>query len=156
MRAFTFPVLLAIALMVAGNLAHASKFYRWTDENGVTHYTQTPPPKGVQGNEVRVTGGPSSDQAEELQALEERRQQAAAQREREAEQQQQAAREKDQPDEVSKERCEQHRKNLQALENRPIVRQEDPETGEVITLDAAARDQALAETREALKRCEQE
>lgn len=155
MRVF-IPALLAIALSMAGNLAHASKFYRWTDADGVTHYTQTPPPEGVQSNEVRVTGDASSDQKEELKALEQRRQQATEQRQRAAEQQQEAGQQQQQPSPLSEEQCQQLRQNLQTLEEKPIVRQEDPETGEMVTLDAEARDKAMTDIREALDRCNQQ
>ena len=36
-------VLLALAAL-ACQAAHATEIYRWTDENGVVHFSQTPPP----------------------------------------------------------------------------------------------------------------
>lgn len=44
--------LLALALGVPA--AEAAKFYKWTDEKGVTHYTIDPPPAGAKASEVRV------------------------------------------------------------------------------------------------------
>ena len=49
-------VLLAIAFAVAP-AAHA--IYKWVDEKGVTHYSQTPPPDGkAQKVEVKPSGAP--------------------------------------------------------------------------------------------------
>jgi hypothetical protein len=36
--------LLAAALVFSGVAAASGEVYRWTDENGVTHYSDTPPP----------------------------------------------------------------------------------------------------------------
>jgi hypothetical protein len=131
----------------------AAKFYRWTDENGVTHYTQTPPPEGTQSREIR-TFGPSSDQEAELERLQEQRQQAEAARQQQMKRQAEAAKEKSAPDQATQERCEQHRKNLEELRNRPVLRTTDPDTGEVIALDDDGRQKLIAETLEALKLCE--
>ena len=142
---------LIIGVLVCGS-AVAAKFYRWTDDNGVTHYTQTPPPEGVQSKEVR-TMGPSSDQDAELERLQQQRQQADAARQRQAKQQAEAEKETKAPDQATQERCEQHRKNLDELRNRPVVRTTDPDTGEVITLDDEGRQKMIQETEEALKLC---
>lgn len=142
---------LIIGALVCG-AATAAKFYRWTDENGVTHYTQTPPPEGVQSKEVR-TLGPSSDQDAELERLQQQRQQAEAARQQQAKQQAEAEKEAKTPDQATQERCEQHRKNLEELRNRPVVRTTDPGTGEVITLDDEDRQKMILETEEALKLC---
>jgi type IV secretory pathway VirB10-like protein len=50
------PLLACLALLVATAPAHAgSKFYKWTDEQGVTHYTAEPPPSSAKGtSEVKV------------------------------------------------------------------------------------------------------
>ena len=132
----------------------AAKFYRWTDDKGVTHYTQTPPPEGASGQEVRIQNSASSDQEEELKRLEQQRRQAEANRKRQAEQAADAEREKNKPAEVSQERCEQHRKNLDELRNKPVVRTTDPNTGEVTTLDAEARQKMIDDTLKALEMCD--
>lgn len=48
--------LACLALAVLATSAHAgSKFYKWTDAQGVTHYTAEPPPSTVKGaSEVKV------------------------------------------------------------------------------------------------------
>ena len=35
-----------VALAVMAGTAEAARTYKWVDENGVTHYSQYPPPKG--------------------------------------------------------------------------------------------------------------
>ena len=60
MRRTFFPVL---ALLVFG-AAHAQQLYRWTDEKGRTHVTDTPPPasaKNVQKKSV-ASGGSAGEQ----------------------------------------------------------------------------------------------
>jgi glutaredoxin len=54
-------ILPAIALCVAAFSASAQQLYRWTDEKGRVHVTDTPPPPSVKG--VKRTGpqGDSSD-----------------------------------------------------------------------------------------------
>lgn len=55
---------LTIAMLIAASSVSAakkSKFYKWTDENGVVHYTQEPPPEQVQADELTVQDlGPAS------------------------------------------------------------------------------------------------
>ncbi|MDF2446202.1 MAG: hypothetical protein K0S46_1438 [Moraxellaceae bacterium] len=50
------PLIACLAVLVATAPAHAgSKFYKWTDEHGVTHYTAEPPPSSAKGaSEVKV------------------------------------------------------------------------------------------------------
>jgi len=40
-------LLLALAIVAIGNLAAAQELYRWTDEKGHAHITDTPPPPGA-------------------------------------------------------------------------------------------------------------
>jgi len=54
--------ILAIAVLaaaVAGS-ASAEQFYKWKDADGVTHYTSTPPPQGIEGSRVAVSGSSRS------------------------------------------------------------------------------------------------
>jgi hypothetical protein len=143
----------ALAILLLSSPALASKFYRWVDDKGVTHYTQTPPPEGTSAREVR-THGPSSDQEQELEQLQERRQQTEEERRRAAQQAAEQQRIQQQPDQVQQERCAQHRKNLEELRNRPVVRSTDPVTGETKVVDAAERERLINQTLEALKLCD--
>ncbi len=58
---------LSAALLLAGCLltasaATAEKVYKWVDEQGITHYSQTPPP-GVAAEPVAVSTGGGDDAA---------------------------------------------------------------------------------------------
>lgn len=136
------------AIMLASSPAVASTFYRWVDDNGVTHYGERPP-EGHSSEAVRTWGAASSDQERALEALEARRT-SRANEDQHAEDQQ-AAPAVPRP---SAEYCQQHRRNLEVLTQRPIVRRTDPETGEQVTLDAEQRDAMIAETRQALAACD--
>lgn len=61
---YSATLAMIIAMLVAASAATAakkSKFYKWTDENGVVHYTQEPPPDQVGADEVTVQDlGPAS------------------------------------------------------------------------------------------------
>ncbi len=50
------------------HVSHASQFYKWVDEQGATHYTQTPPPqKPVK--KVNVSTHVPADSATEIKSL---------------------------------------------------------------------------------------
>jgi len=150
----TTPIMVALitGCLLSGT-ASAAKFYRWTDEQGATHYTQTPPPEGVETREVRTQGTASSDQPRALERLEQQRQSAQQERQRASQDAQEAERVRNNPEEVTKERCEQHRQNLEQLQNKTAVSTKDPVTGETKPLDDSAREQMLSNTLEALKLC---
>lgn len=53
-----------LALALGASAAHAAKFYKWTDDKGVTHYTIDPPPAGAKSSEVRIKTQSYSDAEE--------------------------------------------------------------------------------------------
>ena len=85
----TLTPLLALALLGSAAPAMADKYYKWVDDNGVTHYGAAPPEDG--GSEAVRTYGPSSDQGKEIKALQEQREAAARAREQAEERARQAA-----------------------------------------------------------------
>lgn len=145
----------ASLLILCAPAGAASKFYKWVDESGVTHYSQSPPPDGTRSEEVRTSSKASSDQEEALDNLESKRNAAAKARQEAAKEQatKAAAEPTAEEKEAQKKRCEQHRANLDALKNMPIVRQENPETGEKEVLDEGKRAEMIKQTEEALKGC---
>lgn len=142
--------LLIGALLSANGALAAGTFYKWVDADGVTHYTEAPPPGQGEAEQVRTWNSASSDQESALQRLEQRRADAAKAREQAAREQ----RAKEQPEQVATERCDEHRKNLETLRNKPVVRVQSPETGELRTLDAEERGAMIADTEAALDQCE--
>lgn len=61
----TLFLLTALALATQATTAQAgAKFYKWTDAQGVTHYTAEPPPNTVKdASEVKVRNQPLPDEA---------------------------------------------------------------------------------------------
>lgn len=54
--------LLTLALALAASTAEAAKFYKWTDADGVTHYSADPPAEGAgKASEIRVKSRPAAD-----------------------------------------------------------------------------------------------
>ena len=61
------PLALAIGLALIAGAAIAQQLYRWTDEKGVVHVTDTPPPTGAKNvKKEPVTAASSSAAAEQL------------------------------------------------------------------------------------------
>ncbi|TAA28738.1 DUF4124 domain-containing protein [Pseudoxanthomonas winnipegensis] len=47
------PTCLILSALLAAPLAHAQSMYQWKDAQGVTHYSDTPPPKSnLQGRQI--------------------------------------------------------------------------------------------------------
>lgn len=129
----------------------ADKFYRWVDDEGVTHYGESAP-QGAEATEIHTRRAPPSvedvngnrgsrDSADESDGAAPEESPAPADN---PETDEQASAEHE-------ENCEAHRKNLQILENRPRVRAEDPETGELRYLDEEEREEMLEQTREEIE-----
>ena len=148
-----FSLLLGSVLLILASASSAAKFYRWVDAHGVTHYGANPP-QGTRSSEVNTRANASSDQDRALESLQEKRDKAEKEREKADQAAEEARREKTEPDAVQQERCEQYRKNLDILINKPTVRQENPETGEMEVIDQDKREAILEKTRKALERCE--
>lgn len=61
----TRPVLLAVAALLSmAPIAGMAEVYKWVDEDGVTHYSQQPPPEGTPTVITPDTGAPSSAEGE--------------------------------------------------------------------------------------------
>lgn len=148
-------LILSLALLTLASTSMAEKFYKWVDENGVTHYSAQAP-SGQDAREVNTRANASSSQDEAIEALNTRREAAAKQREKAKEAAADAKRAAEKPDEVRQERCDQHRKNLETLQNKPIVRRENPETGEMEVMDQEQREEMMEASRKALEQCEQQ
>ncbi|MEQ3637175.1 DUF4124 domain-containing protein [Alcanivorax sp.] len=148
-----FSLFLGGALLALSSLSPAAKFYKWVDDEGVTHY-DAQAPQGTNATEVNTRANASSDQGEAIEALEAKRSAAEKAKETAATQAKEEQRLKTEPDAVAQERCEQHRKNLETLTNKPTVRRKNPDTGEMEVLDQEARDQMVENTRSALEKCE--
>jgi Domain of unknown function (DUF4124) len=149
-----FSLLLGSALLILASASSAAKFYKWVDDNGVTHYGANPP-QGVASTEINTRANASSDQGRELEALNAKRSARQDAKEDAAQAAKEEERLKSEPDDVAQERCEQHRKNLETLKNKPIVRSKNPETGELEVLDQEQREKLIQNSEKALENCNQ-
>lgn len=140
-------LILAAGLLLFQPLA-AQQYYKWVDDEGVTHYSAEKP-EGKDASRVEAKNPPSSSQDKAMQRLEQQREQNQAAREA-GEEDEQA---EEDPQAANEENCEQHRKNLETLNQRSVVRREDPETGEKKTLDEEQRQAMIEKTKKALERC---
>ncbi len=148
-----FSLFLGGALLALSSLSPAAKFYKWVDDKGVTHY-DAQAPQGANTTEINTRATASSSQSEAIEALETKRNAAQKAKEAAASQAKEQKRLETEPEAVAQERCEQHRKNLETLTNKPTVRRKNPETGELEVIDQQVRDEMLAETRSDLEKCE--
>ncbi len=139
-RPVPVPLLLILSGMLLLSTAVAGKAYRWVDENGLTHYTQTPPPDkpatAIEPPPPPVVGGQKAwDQLDrQWQENETRKETVQKQQLQESEEAKlQAAREAN---------CNAARNNLENLQGPPrrLVRSSD---GEYRRMDPAERQQQI-------------
>jgi ribonuclease D len=53
--------LLVALIFLSGMAQAANDLYKWTDEKGVPHYSDIPPPSNIKAQRVHVDGGLTSD-----------------------------------------------------------------------------------------------
>lgn len=142
-----------LALIIAGlcllpSQPSLAKTYKWVDENGVTQYTQTPPPKGdyksIKTTKPAVDPETAKKQLQDrVDAYDERRKQAADSK---AEANKQAANTaKKQAD------CDKAKKNLEYFETHTRIRFTDKD-GNVSYLPEEERQKKMAASRENIKK----
>lgn len=142
-----------IALALGASTAEAAKFYKWTDEQGATHYTAEPPPAGAKASEVRIKTRSVTDAEEAPQAAAAGSAPAAG---KAAPPKAKAAPQKEQKEEATKdpaqyaERCKGLRANLKAMEEHGRVKEMTPE-GEPRLLTDDEKNARLDETRREIK-----
>lgn len=94
---------LTLAAAIAGSAdAGAAELYKWTDEKGQVHYTDTPPPAGVEHEARQVETAPDTPADQTIAA-------------------QQAAAKKQQDPASENAACKTARANVQVLESSPQV-----------------------------------
>jgi len=133
-------VLTLISSMIGFSTAQAGKAYRWVDENGVIHYTQTPPPD-KSATRIPPPPPPSSDRQKARDQLDRRWQENEIRNEARQKQEQQAAEEADM--QAAREtNCQAARNNLEILQGSPrkLIRTPD---GEYHRVDPAVRQEQI-------------
>lgn len=141
---------LVIAFTFSTGSSLAAKYYKWVDENGVTHYSAQPPAAG-EGEVIKVKSGASSDKDQAMKRLEERRsrleQDAATRNNPEADAQ--AAADKANK-EAAKQQCEQYRKNLKVMTENSRVKEMGAD-GEARMLPEEERQERIRKAQEFVK-----
>ena len=145
---------LAGALIILGVLASGSShagqsFYKWVDDKGVTHYTQTPPKNHKAPVEKIRTDGTSVD-ANEAERAAQRLNQSRSQFQKDAEQRQVSkGLEAEAKEEALKkeEYCKTAKNNLKVLQENSRVREKDSSTGEYRVLGEEERQAKIAKSK---------
>ncbi len=55
---------LLVALFFLAGIAHAGDLYKWTDDKGVVHYSDIPPPSTIKAQRVHFSSGVTTDSAD--------------------------------------------------------------------------------------------
>lgn len=138
----SFLLFTLIALFASTPLA--AKTYRWVDENGVTVYSQKPPPSG-QATEIKPPPPPATSPEEAQSKLDEQRQKLEDLRE-DRELKKKESGEKKAEAKRKKSNCEAAQRNLAGLISRPHARQKGPD-GEYHHIDEEARQEKITEAK---------
>lgn len=159
----TLCLLSLVAPLLATAPAEAAKFYKWTDAQGVTHYSADPPPASAnKASEVRVRSRQADEaEADQAEAAGDGAQPAAAGKSAAAAKPAAAAKEtageaKDKNETAAKapeqyaEKCKQFRSNLQSMEEHARVKETDAK-GEVKVLTDEEKNARLDVTRRQIK-----
>lgn len=160
----TLCLLSLLAPLLAAAPAEAAKFYKWTDAQGVTHYSADPPPASAgKTSEVRVrtrqADEAAAEQAEQAEAAGEGAKPATAGKPAAPAKpaaKGEAAEGKDKNAAAAKgpeqyaEKCKQLRSNLQSMEEHARVKEAD-DKGEVRVLTDEEKNARLDATRRQIK-----
>lgn len=156
------PLCLALlALALGASTAEAAKFYKWTDADGVTHYSADPPADASKASEVRVknrssAAAPAGGDAAPASGTGAADADAGAggmdKKERAG---------KDKKDEPAKatgkepaqyaEKCKQLRQDLQTIQEHERIKTRDVASGEVRVLTEDERNSRLDDTQRQIK-----
>ena len=145
---------LIVAALLGSMLAApvmAAQFYKWTDENGATHYSESPPPATAKGaKEIKVqtrTPSGSSSAVENLQKQREATQKSLSEKAK-------AGAKDTAPAKADKseyaERCKQYKSNLATMESNGRVSEKDSK-GEKRYLTEEEKNKRMDETRRQIK-----
>lgn len=106
-------IALTTAILLAASGSAGAKMYKWVDEDGVTQYTQTPPPKGDY-KPVKPPPPPPSSAAQSKKDLDKRGEEFEKRREEKAEADKKAAKDA-KIEQRNKSNCATARANLEKL-----------------------------------------
>jgi hypothetical protein len=148
-RTVTATIFCSLLCMATPAMA---KLYKWVDENGVTQYTQTPPPKG-DFSQVKAPPKPAVDPQRAQDRMEIRLDAFQQRRDEAAKSKAEAAKKATERREKAA-KCEKARKNLTFLQSHARVRVTDEE-GKATQLPEEQRQARIKQANEAIKQyCE--
>lgn len=108
------PFLSAVILLSMTAFNAQARIYKWVDTDGMTHYTQQPPPAGIEGKTITPPPDVDTEAARKrLEQQQEQSQEYLKQRQDSAEEQQK----KQQEMQASREQCQQARTRLHSFQN---------------------------------------
>jgi hypothetical protein len=145
---FLLPLYFAAVFAVAA--APGERIYKWTDVDGNTVYSQTPPPPGIKAERIQGAPRPPEDPDKVMQELRERAEDFSERRddrltlEKDG---QEALDRKKQVEEI----CAQLRKNLETLQNNSRIR-EQREGEEPVVLAEEQRQERIKTTQERIQK----
>lgn len=137
----------ALALILSTTI-QAGKYYRWVDESGVTHYTETPPPD-TQATTIRTQGkDPKSAEQAKARLSEQRKAfTEAAANKKAADEENKLA---DENEKIKQGNCETAKKNLKMLQEHSRIR-EKGDNGEYTVLAEEERQARIKLAQERIK-----
>lgn len=140
-------VIIASTLALSTNI-QAGKFYKWEDENGVTHYTETPPPN-AQSTTVRTQGkDPKNAEQAKAKLTEQRNALTEAIADKNAAGKKSTVEAEN--EKIKKGNCETAKNNLKMLEEHSRIR-EKGEDGEYIAIGEEKRQARIKTAKERIK-----
>lgn len=133
---------LLLATIVAASSAFAAKtYYKWVDNDGVTHYSEHKPQGATNAQEVSVFTGRSEPTTNVAGKPQEEGDQPGTE----------ATDEKIDPEALKDpERCRIARKNLETMQNNNRIRMKDPGTGEYRFLSEEEKQQQMKDAQQAI------
>jgi uncharacterized protein DUF4124 len=124
-----------------------AKMYKWIDADGNTHYTQSPPPDGIESETIKVPGKVDAESAQK--SLEEKKKKVDSYQKQRNEKAEELAKEEEEK-KLNSKNCEIARSNASTLE-RPRVNLKDSE-GNFYSASEEERVRRLNQAKEDVKK----
>lgn len=121
--------------------------YKWVDKEGNTHYTQQPPPAGIESEKLNPP--PAFDSSEAVKTLEEQQEYLDTEREKREKHKKALQRAADDKARLKK-NCDSNRARLKSLTDKPRVMSVQAD-GSVIRLTEEKRQEEIAKAEKAIK-----
>jgi len=136
-----------LLVVVFGCSTTFATMYKWVDDEGMTHYTQTPPPDGIEAETLKPP--PAIDSSEAIKDIKEK--QKLLEMEREKRRKRIKEKQREAKEEARREKnCQLARARLKSLTDRPRVLVKQPD-GTMVRATEEQRQKEIAESKEVIK-----